>query len=263
VTSLLERPATSRSSAGGTSQHQLPVVPRSRKPLVTVASVLLVLASIAIFAGVYSSADHRVPVLTVVTTIHQGQRIAGNDLGTADVATSANLVPIPASGAAVLSGTWAAVTLPAGSLLTLADVTTKRPLPTGSAVVGVTLKDGQLPSAGVEPGDLVMIVQTPAAGAVLPATASGDVANGESTGGTEGSSGAAEASGAGVLVAQAIVFETAAPSPSSSSGAAELVSVEVPATEAAAVATAAAASQVTLVLLPAVSAAPRSTSGSS
>jgi hypothetical protein len=261
VTSLLERPATARSSARGTGQYQLPVVGRSRKPLVTVASVLLVLASIAIFAGIYSSADHRVPVLTVVTTIHQGQRISGNDLGTADVTTSANLAPIPVSGAAALSGTWAAVTLPAGSLLTLADVTTKRPLPVGSAVVGVTLKDGQLPSAGVASGDLVMIVQTPAAGAVLPAA--GNVTSGGSSGVTEGSSGTAEASGTGVLVAQATVFGTAAPSPTSSSGAAELVSVEVPATEAAAVATAAAASQVTLVLLPASSAAPIAPSGSS
>jgi hypothetical protein len=263
VTSLLERPGTARSSARGQGQYQLPVVPRSRRPLVTTASVLLVFASVAIFAGIYSSADHRVPVLTVVTTIHQGQRITGNDLGTADVATSAALAPIPVSGAAALSGTWAAVTLPAGSLLTLADVTTKRPLPIGSAVVGVTLKDGQLPSAGVEPGDLVMIVQTPAAGAVLPAAGSGDGTSGGSNGATEGSSGTAEPSGTGVLVAQATVFDTAAPSPSSSSGAAELVSVEVPATEAAAVATAAAASQVTLVLLPAVTAAPRATSGSS
>ena len=221
----------------------------------TVASALLVLASIAIFAGIYSSADHRVPVLTVVTTIHQGQPITGRDLGTADVATSSNLAPIPVSGAAALSGTWAAVTLPAGSLLTLADVTTKRPLRIGSAVVGVTLKDGQLPSAGVEPGDLVMIVQTSAPGAVLPVAGAG-------IGTTDGSS-AADASGTGVLVAQATVFETAAPSPSSASGAAELVSVEVPSTEAVAVATAAAASEVTLVLLPAVSAGTGTTSGSS
>ena len=221
----------------------------------TVASVLLVLASIAIFAGIYSSADHRVPVLTVVKTIHEGQPITGSDLGTADVATSANVAPIPVSGAAALSGTWAAVTLPAGSLLTLADVTTKRPLPIGSAVVGVTLKDGQLPSAGVEPGDLVMIVQTPVGGAVLPVAGSG-------AGATAGSSATADASAIGVLVAQATVFETATPSPSSASGAAELVSVEVPSTEAAAVASAAASSQVTLVLLPAVSAGPGTTSGS-
>jgi len=219
-----------------------------------VASVLLVLASIAIFAGIYSSADHRVPVLTVVTTIHQGQPITGADLGTADVATSANLAPIPVSGEAALSGTWAAVTLPAGSLLTPADVITKRPLPTGSAVVGVSLKDGQLPSGGVEPGDLVMIVQTPAAGAILPVSGS--------AGASDGSGAAADAPGTGVLVAQATVFATAAPLASTASGAAELVSVEVPSTEAAAVATAAASAQVTLVLLPAVSAGPRTTSGS-
>jgi len=254
MTSLLERLATPRSSSGATGQYQLPVLPRRRGPLVTVGSLLLVLASVAIFASIYSSADHRIAVLTVVKTVHQGQPIIGADLGTADVATSSNLVPIPESGAAVLSGTWAAVTLPAGSLLTLADVTTKRPLPIGSAVVGVTLKDGQLPSSGLEPGDLVMIVQTAAAGAALPTAGPG-------IGTAVGASATADASG--VLVAEAAVFETAVPSASSASGAAELVSVEVPSTEAAAVATAAAASQVTLVLLPAAPAGPGTTSGSS
>ena len=110
-------------------------------------------------------------------------------------------------------------------------------------MVGLALKDGQLPSTGLVPGDEVMVVQTFGAGTVLPQAAAAGTGT-DAVGGT----GSGMPSSTGVLAGQAVVFQTAAPS--SASGAAELVSVEVPATLAAAVATAAAASQVSLVLLP-------------
>jgi len=222
----------------------------------TVASALLVLVSIAIFATVYSSADHRVPVLIVRSTIQQGQRISADELGTADVASSGGLSPIPVFRASELAGRWAAVTIPAGSLLTAGDLSASRPLPGGSAVVGLALKDGQLPSTGVAAGDQVMIVQTLGAGSVLSgADNPGGVATGVGTG-------IAAATSSGVLVAQASVFETATPTSSSSSGTTELVSVVVPSTLAAAVSTAAAASQVSVVLLPTGSAPSGGASGS-
>ncbi len=205
----------------------------------TAVSALLVLASIAIFASLYSSADHRVPVLVVTTTVQQGQRITSSQLGSVDVAASGGLSVIPAASASELSGTWAAVTIPAGSLISLQDVTSSRPLAGGSAVVGLSLKDGQLPADGVQPGDQVMIVQASSAGSTLP------------TGGAADGSGAGATAAGGVLVARATVFESTTPPASSASGAAELVSVEVPSTQAAAVASASAASQVSLVLLPA------------
>ena len=248
MTSLLERPSSAAAS-NGTGSYRLPGVPQGRRPLLSVASALLVLASAAIFASIYTSADHRVPVLMVTSTIHQGQRITAADLGTTELASSGRLSPIPVSSASELSGTWAAVTIPAGSLLARGDVSSSRPLSSGSAVVGLALKDGQLPSNGVEPGDQVMIVQTLAAGSVLPAGA--DSSGTGATGATSDGDDFGSVSSAGVLVAQATVFDTATPSASTSSGATELVSVEVPPTLAAAVATAAAASQISLVLLPA------------
>lgn len=254
MTSLLDRqPATPSASVSGPSStatrggggYRLPVATRARRPVMTVASALLVLVSIAVFATIYSSADHRVPVLTVTSTIQQGQRITAADLGTADVASSGGLAPIPLAQAGELAGRWAAVTIPAGSLLTLGDVSSSRPLAAGSAVVGLALKDGQLPSTGVEPGDQVMLVQTLGVGSVLPVAESGAA-------GTQSQSGTAVGpASTGVLVAQASVFETTTPAASSASGTTELVSVVVPATLAAAVSTAAAASQVSVVLLPA------------
>jgi hypothetical protein len=246
VTTLLDRTHTAPPGQGR-GVTRLPTGPRRRRPLWTVASALVVLASVAIFSGLYSSADHQVAVVMVTRTIEQGQRITGSDLGSVGVSTSGGLAPIPVADASELSGTWAKEAIPAGSLLTLGNVTSTRPLTGGTAVVGLALKEGQLPSGGVEPGDQVMIVLTPGAGSVLPATGSVDGTS-DSTNGADDSSGADGSSG--VLVAKAAVFGVATPSASSSSAAAELVSVQVPTTLAASVATAAASDQVSVVLLP-------------
>jgi hypothetical protein len=204
-----------------------------------VASAAVVFASVAVFASVYSAADRQTPVLIAATTIVQGQPITGSVLGQASVSISGPVTPIPAADASELSGKRAAVTIPAGSLLTMSDVTGAQPIAAGDAVVGLALKSGQLPSSGVKPGDQVMIVQTASPGSPL--------ATGPSAGSPSDTSGAAT----GVLVPQASVFDVQAPPVNSSGSISELVSIEVSSTFAAAVATTAAADQVSLVLLPA------------
>ncbi|MGH9079832.1 MAG: SAF domain-containing protein [Acidimicrobiales bacterium] len=210
----------------------------------TVVSALLVFGSVAAFATVYASASHEQSVLIVTRTIEQGEAITAGDLGQASVAISGGVDPIPVSSAAELSGRRAAVTIPTGSLLTMADTTSTRPILAGDAVVGIALKPGQLPAAGVEPGDQIMIVETGTLDTPLasppPPTATAD------------------STGSGVLVPQADVFDvqTASNGPSSASasssaGDSQLVSVEVSDTLAPEVSTAAAAGQVSLVLLPA------------
>jgi hypothetical protein len=200
-----------------------------------VASAAVVFASIAVFASVYSGAGRRTSVLIVTTTIEKGQLIAGSDLGQASMSISGGVTPIPVSSAPELSGRRAAVTIPAGSLLTSGDVTTAQPIGAGDAVVGLALKADQLPSSGVVPGDQVMIVETAGPGAPMTVVPS----NGSPTGSTTG-----------VLVPQASVFDVEAPPADSAAGVSQLVSVEVSSTLAAAVSTAAAADQVSLALLP-------------
>lgn len=251
MTTLLDRVSTAGRRAETRSEFRLPAVARGRRPLVAVASTALVLASVAIFASLYSSADHQVPVLVVTTTIHQGQRIIGSDLGTVDVAASGGLSVVPVADATELSGTWAASTIPAGSLINRSDVTTSRPLAVGTGVVGLALKDGQLPAGGVEPGDRVMIVVTPATGSV-PVEGTTDGSDSHTSPGSSSSDGA--------LVSEATVYQATVPASSSASGAVELVSVVVPSNVAADVASASASSQVSLVLLP--SEAPASSTNS-
>jgi hypothetical protein len=200
-------------------------------------SIVVISASIAIFAETYASTNHETAVIVVTETIQQGQVIRGSDLGQASVAVTGGVVPIPVSDASELSGKRAAVTIPAGSLLVTGDVARTRSIAAGDAVVGLALKAGQLPASGVLPGDQVMIVQTAASGSPLVSSAPAD-----SSPGDPGSS-------TGVLVPEATVYDVASPPADSSSGASELVSVEVSGTLVAAVTTAAATSQVSLALL--------------
>ena len=247
MTSTLER--TKKTTPAGeapSERFRLPGPSRTRRPLTAVASAAVVFASIAVFASIYSGAGHQTSVLIVTATIEKGQLISGSDLGQSSVSTSGGITPIPVSSAPELSGRRAAVTIPAGSLLTSGDLTTAQPIATGDAVVGLALKAGQLPSSGVVPGDQVMIVETASPGAPLtaaPVTAVPSTA-------VPSTDGSAAATTTGVLVPQASVFDVESPSADSAAGVSELVSVEVSSTLAAAVSTAAAADQVSLVLLP-------------
>ena len=228
MTALLERFPGSSSTNGGTpGEPRLPSGPRSRRPLMVAVSALAVLVSTAAFASLYSSSDHRSAVLIVTSTIRQGETITAGDLGQTTAALAGGLTPIPVTDAPELRGKRAAVTIPAGSLLVPADLTEALQVPSRDAVVGLALKDGQLPAGGLEPGDHVMIVQTGPYG--TPTSADAET---------------------GVLVPSAAVFSVAAPSSSSSSGSTALVSVGVSQSLAATVSAAAVASEVSLVLLP-------------
>src|ERR1035441_5553327 len=240
MTSLLERFTSSSEESRGASDR-LPSQVRVRRPVLAIASVALVFASIAIFVSIYSSANHQMAVIAIARAVPLGQRVTAGDLGGANVVASDSGSPVPVAEARDVVGKLAAVTLVPGSLLTMADVSSSRPLESGDAVVGIALKEGQLPSSGVEPGDQVMVVQTGIPGAPAPNTA-------PTPGGT--------ATTTGVLVPSAQVYAVATPPASSSGSATQLVSIEVSSTVAAGVSVAAAADQVSLVLLPQGTAGP-------
>ena len=121
-----------------------------------------------------------------------------------------------------VAGVYAAVQIPAGTLLTPADLANGPVVGAGRATVGLALKAGQIPS-GLEPGQAVAVVLT----------------------GPPGQARGASPGGATVLVARATVLSLAPPT--ASSGDATAVTVAVPDAAAAEVATAAAAGEVALV----------------
>ena len=230
-----------------------PTGPRDRRAMVALASLVVVGASIATFAGMYASAGHRTAAVVVEHPLAQGQMITSADLGQADVSVSGAVQIIPVEEASMIEGKHAASAIPAGSLLTVGDLATAPTVAAGDAVVGVALKDGQFPAAGLTPGEQVLVVQTGTPGSPLAAAASTSSGSSSTTqsaaGSTSGS--ALSGTGTGVLVPVATVLSVAAPGSASGGSYALLVSVEVASTVAPDVATAASADQVSLVLLPA------------
>jgi hypothetical protein len=213
-----------------------------------VASLVVVAASIAAFASLYSSAGRKTAVIVVQQGLLQGQEITSAQLAEADVSVSSGVDVIPVADAHSLVGKRAAIAVPAGSLLTSADLTSAPTLASGSSVVGLALKDGQFPASGLVTGDQVMIVQTATPGSPLSAPISGSTTSSSGPGSATGAT-VFSGSGTGVLVAQATVFSASAPSANSSGGFSLLVSVEVRSVVAPDVATASSAGQVSVVLL--------------
>jgi hypothetical protein len=232
------------------SNSRLPVRPTIRRPILAAGSLLVVIASIAIFVSIYSRATHQVEVLEIVRPVARGQMITAADLGSTGVTSESGLPVVPIGRATMVVGQTAAVPLASGTVLVASELSTEQPVTPGDAVVGIALKDGQLPAQGLQPGDAVMVVQTDAPGTAVTA------ATGSSTGATSSPSGSqtpgseSGESSTGVLVPQARVRDVEQPSAASSGSETELVSVEVSQTLAPDVTVAAAADQISLVLLP-------------
>ncbi len=227
---------------------------RDRRTIVAIASLVVICASVAAFASLYSSAGHKISVVVVEQALVQGQPVSAAQLGRADVSVSSGVGYIPVGEASIILGKRAASAVPAGSLLTPGDLTSAPSMAAGSAVVGLALKAGQFPASGLVPGQQVMIVQTATPGSPLSAPVSGSpTAASSATSTTAPASGSGttvfSGSGTGVLVAQATVFSLAAPSTSAGGAFALLVSVEVSSAIAPDVATASSAGQGSLVLL--------------
>ncbi|MGC8462362.1 MAG: SAF domain-containing protein [Acidimicrobiales bacterium] len=234
-----------------------------RRPVMLALSLLVVVTSAAVFSDSYAHARRLTPVLEVAAPVRQGQVIVASDLSEADVEVGRSVSVVAADQVSTVVGARAVVPLAPGELLSSAELTRSAPLAAGDAEVGVVAADGQLPSAGLAPGDTVMVVETSPPGAPV---ASGSAAAGLAPGATT-SSGTTTSSGAGgseslVLVPAAQVVDVREGASGSGSTAATLVSLVVPAAAAPSVAVAAAANEVALVLLPSSGSSAASQGGS-
>ncbi|MGH9918190.1 MAG: SAF domain-containing protein, partial [Nitrososphaerales archaeon] len=178
-------------------------------------------------------------VLEITQPIAQGQVISANDLDIAKISLSANVSVVPASEAGSVIGRRVSIPLVAGALLAPKDLTTNGSPPPGNAIVGVAVKTGQLPAAGVDPGEAVDIVMTGSPGS--PDTATG-------TGGTPGQA-LSTPNGPGTILALDVLVTDVAYASAASGSDTVVVSLLVPRALAPAVASASAAGQAALVLV--------------
>ncbi len=198
-----------------------------------VASIAVVATCSALFALLYVHSSRLVAEIGVSHQVAQGEIIEGSDLRQVDVALSGGMSAVPVSDAAEVIGKPAAVTLLAGTLLIPEDLGGPPALSSGQSIVGMDLKPGMLPAAGVEPGEGVLVVLTGPAGEQV-------------TGSASSQSDASRMSGQSqdVVVATVAGVDT---SPDDSGAGDVVVSVQVPLANASQIADWSAAGQVALV----------------
>jgi hypothetical protein len=125
--------------------------------------VVLVVACALVFAEGWLQAGHRQPVLALSQPVAAGQVITAADLETVRVSAAGPVSLVPASRQAEVVGSTAAVSMPAGSLLTGSDIGTPPPVK-GQVRLGIALKPGAYPP-DLAAGQDVDVLATPAAAA--------------------------------------------------------------------------------------------------
>ena len=196
---------------------------RHRRPGYIGLAVVLIVGLAAVGGYWYSQAGQKTPVVVVIRDVPAGHAIARSDVSTVDVAGA--VTAIGGSRINSVVGQVATVELLPNTLLQRSMVTSSSPLPASDAMVGVALKPGQLPAAGLTDGATVQVLQLPSKDNVSGA-------------------GPSAALTAIVLAAQATVYGSAS-DPSQTGG--MLVTLIVPKTASSAIAAASSAGRVALV----------------
>jgi len=138
------------------SSRRLPSGRRERKPALAAFALLLIVGG-ALAAGLLVvQSGKRVAAIEITQQVGAGQRIPLSAMQQVQVATGTGLDYVPWAEASQVAGFFAATTIPPGTLLTGAMVARASGVTTGRDILGLALKDGQLP-AQLKPGDQVRI----------------------------------------------------------------------------------------------------------
>jgi hypothetical protein len=125
--------------------RRLPSAPRERRPALAALAVLLIVGCALGTGLLVVQSGKRVAAIEVSGVIGAGQRIPLSALTEVQIASNTGLSYVPWSEAAQVSGYFAADTIPPGTLLTSAMVARASTSTAGRDLVGLVLKDGQVP----------------------------------------------------------------------------------------------------------------------
>jgi hypothetical protein len=134
--------------------RRLPSAPRERKPALAALAVLLVTLGAVAAGYLVISAGHRVGAVEITQEVGQGQQIPASALKEVQIASDSGVSYVAWQNAGRVSNVFAAVQIPAGTLLTAAMTTGADDLAAGKVEVGLSLKAGQAPDS-LLPGDTV------------------------------------------------------------------------------------------------------------
>ena len=137
---------------------------RRRRPLLVVIGLLLAALSAALVAALLNAATATTLVWATAADVSRGHHVEAEELAAVEVSTSVaeRLVAATTESRDHLVGRVWAVDLPEGELLSPALVTERLVVPSGQALVGLRLAPGGFPAAGLQPGDVVMVVEAAA-----------------------------------------------------------------------------------------------------
>lgn len=125
------------------------------------AIVLSALGSATLFRALGPSQEY----LALARDVPVGAQVTPSDLTVVRMNLSPGLSPVPASRADQVLGTYAAVPLTAGTLLSFAQLTTAQVPGPGEQLVAVSLSRDQLPGRTLRAGDPLLLVATSGLGA--------------------------------------------------------------------------------------------------
>jgi hypothetical protein len=126
--------------------RRMPSAPRERKPALAALAVLLVALGAVAAGYLVISAGHRVGAVEITQDVGQGQRIPASAIKEVEIASNTGLNYVAWQYANRVTGVYAAVRIPAGTLLTPAMTTATNNLAAGKVEVGLSLKAGQAPA---------------------------------------------------------------------------------------------------------------------
>ena len=218
--------------------RRMPSAPRERKPALAALAVLLVALGAVAAGYLVINAGHRVGAVEINQQVGQGQRIPASAIKEVEIASNSGINYVAWQYANRVAGVYAAVQIPAGTLLTPAMTTATNNLAAGKVQVGLSLKPGQAPAS-------LLIGQSVEAFGVGTGSGCAAAAAGGGAGGTgSGGSGA----GPGVPITTGVIASVVGSTASNGSTAA--VTLAVPDADAGVLACYASAGDVAIALTP-------------
>lgn len=155
---------------GGPAAAALVPPPKLRRRPALVAAAIGAICIGALLAGwAWTATTNTRDVLVARHTIERGAVIEADDLARVRLSADPALKPVAAAQFDQVVGQRAAMDIAEGGMLTPGSFTAEVVPGEGQSVVGVALTPAQAPGLGLQYGDKVRVVVTPAQGEELPA----------------------------------------------------------------------------------------------
>jgi hypothetical protein len=139
--------------------RRVPSAPRERKPALAALAVILIIGGAAATGLLFVKSGQRVEAIEIVQPVGQGQQIPMSAMKEVQIASDSQVGFVSWSFASQVTQFFASTAIPTGTLLNSHMVERTNTLANGRDVIGLALKEGQLP-VGLQVGESVGVFST-------------------------------------------------------------------------------------------------------